>query len=83
MEWRDPPQSGPWTRLRPRGFESEVASTVGGAPHRLTVRVGVFPLSLSRRYMSLTSLALAKERSRTLQPPTRKEALAEVLPLSA
>ena len=39
--------------------------------------------AIARRYMSLTSLQLAKERSRTFQPPTRKEALTESLHLSA
>lgn len=39
--------------------------------------------AIGRRYMSLTSLQLAKETSRSFQPPTRREALPESLPLSA
>ena len=39
--------------------------------------------AISRRYMSLTSLQLTKKSSRSFQPPTRKEALPESLPLSA
>ena len=38
---------------------------------------------IGRRYMSLTSLQLAKDRSRSFQPPTRREAFPESLPLSA
>ena len=39
--------------------------------------------AIGKRYMSLTSLQLAKDRSRSFRPPTRKEALPESLPLSA
>jgi transposase-like protein len=39
--------------------------------------------AIGRRYMSLTSLHLARDRSRSFQPPTRREALPESLPLSA
>jgi putative transposase len=39
--------------------------------------------AIGRRYMSLTSLQLAKDRSQSFQPPTRREALPESLPLSA
>jgi transposase-like protein len=39
--------------------------------------------AIGRRYMSLTSLQLARDRSRSFQPPTRREALPESLPLSA
>lgn len=39
--------------------------------------------AIGRRYMSLSSLQMARDRSRSFQPPTRKEALPESLPLSA
>jgi len=39
--------------------------------------------AIGRRYMSLTSLQLSKDHSRSFKPPTRKEALPESLPLSA
>jgi transposase-like protein len=39
--------------------------------------------AIGRRYMTLTALAAAKVRSSTFQPPTRREALPESLPLSA
>lgn len=39
--------------------------------------------AIASRYMSLSSLQLARDRSRSFQPPTRKEALPESLPLSA
>jgi transposase-like protein len=39
--------------------------------------------AIGRRYMTLTALAAAKNRSNNLQPPTRREALPESLPLSA
>lgn len=39
--------------------------------------------AIGRRYMTLTALAAAKDRSSSFQPPTRREALPESLPLSA
>lgn len=39
--------------------------------------------AIGRRYMSLSSLQLAKDPSRSFQPPTRREALPDSLPLSA
>lgn len=39
--------------------------------------------AIGRRYMTLTVLSAAKDRSPTFQPPTRREALPESLPLSA
>lgn len=39
--------------------------------------------AIGRRYMTLTALAAAKDRASSFQPPTRREALPESLPLSA
>jgi putative transposase len=39
--------------------------------------------AIGRRYMTFTALAASKDRSSTFQPPTRREALPESLPLSA
>lgn len=39
--------------------------------------------AIGRRYMTLTALTAAKDRSSTFLPPTRMEALPESLPLSA
>ncbi len=39
--------------------------------------------AIGRRYMSLSSLQLSKDPPRSFQPPTRREALPESLPLSA
>jgi len=39
--------------------------------------------AIGRRYMTLTALAAAKDRSSNFQPPSRREALPESLPLSA
>ncbi len=39
--------------------------------------------AIGRRYMTLTALSAAKDRSPTFQPPTRREVLPESLPLSA
>jgi transposase-like protein len=39
--------------------------------------------AIGRRYMTLTALAAAKVRASSFQPPTRREALPESLPLSA
>jgi len=39
--------------------------------------------AIGRRYMTFTALAAAKDRSSAFQPPTRREALTESLPLSA
>ena len=39
--------------------------------------------AIGRRYMTLTALAAAKDRSSDFHPPTRREALPESLPLSA
>lgn len=83
--WSNNPQERLNKEIRRR------TNVVGIFPNRLAIIRLVGALlceqtdewAICRRYMSLTSLNLAKETSRSLQPPTRKEALAEVLPLSA
>ena len=39
--------------------------------------------AIGRRYMTITALIAAKDRSKPFQPPTRKEVLEQSLPLSA